>query len=91
MVVKIHGMKQSTCTQRVSTVLKELGVAYEIIPINFAAGEHKSEAYIKNLQPFGQVPVLVSTSIAFLLLCSDLECEIILFVLFRTLVPGHLP
>ena len=59
MVVKIHGMKQSTCTQRVSTVLKELGVAYEIIPINFAAGEHKSEAYIKNLQPFGQVPVLV--------------------------------
>ena len=59
MVVKIHGMKQSTCTQRVSTVLKELGVAYEIVPINFAAGEHKSEAYIKNLQPFGQVPVLV--------------------------------
>lgn len=59
MVVKIHGIKQSTCTQRVSTVLKELGVPYEIVPVNFQTGEHKKEEYLQTKQPFGQIPVLV--------------------------------
>lgn len=59
MVVKIYGLRQSTCTQRVSTVLKELGIAYEIVPVDFAAEEQKSEEYLQNKNPFGQIPVLV--------------------------------
>lgn len=59
MVVKIYGLRQSTCTQRVSIVLKELGIAYEIVPVDFAANEQKSEEYLQSKNPFGQIPVLV--------------------------------
>lgn len=57
MVIKIHGAKQSTCTRRVLTALIEKGVPYELVPVNFAAAEHKSPAFLA-LQPFGKVPVL---------------------------------
>jgi glutathione S-transferase len=57
MVLKVHGSKGSTCTQRVLTALYEKGVPYEIVNINFSVGEHKSEKYMK-LQPFGKIPVL---------------------------------
>jgi len=57
MVLKIHGIKGSTCTQRVLTALYEKGVPYELVTVDFAKGEHKSEKYMK-LQPFGKVPAL---------------------------------
>ena len=57
--VKIHGSPLSTCTQAIMVVAKEIGVQYEIVPVNFAIAEHKSPEFLK-LQPFGQVPVLVS-------------------------------
>jgi glutathione S-transferase len=57
MVLKVHGVKGSTCTQRVLTALNEKGVPYELITINFAKAENKSETYLK-LQPFGKIPVL---------------------------------
>ncbi|KND00569.1 uncharacterized protein SPPG_04877 [Spizellomyces punctatus DAOM BR117] len=57
MGIKVHGAPFSTCTQRVAVVLREKNVPFEIVPVNFAAGQHKSEEFLK-LQPFGQVPVL---------------------------------
>lgn len=57
MVLKIHGSPQSTCTQRVATVLIEKQVPYEVIPINFAIKEHKSPAHLEK-HPFGKIPVL---------------------------------
>lgn len=62
MVLKVYGAIFSTCTQVVVTTLKELKVEYEIVPVSFATGEHKSEAYTSTKQPFGQVPVLVRSS-----------------------------
>ena len=54
----LRGNPMSTCTKRVSVVAKQLGIPYEVIPVSFAQGEHKSEEYIKNVHPFGLVPVL---------------------------------
>ncbi|EJD04216.1 glutathione S-transferase [Fomitiporia mediterranea MF3/22] len=56
--VKLYGAPMSTCTRRVATVLKEKGVPYELVLIDFSKAEHKSPDYVANLQPFGQVPVL---------------------------------
>ncbi|RAH44990.1 glutathione S-transferase [Aspergillus brunneoviolaceus CBS 621.78] len=61
MVLKLHGLAMSTCTKRVQVVLNEKGVDHEFVPIDFAKGEHKSEAYLANLQPFGKVPALEDT------------------------------
>lgn len=38
-------------------VLHEKNVPYELIPIDFSTGQHKSDAFLK-MQPFGKVPVL---------------------------------
>ncbi len=57
MVIKVHGVKGSTCTQRVLTALHEKNVPFELVVIDFAKAEHKSEKYMK-LQPFGKIPVL---------------------------------
>ena len=57
MVLKIHGAKGSTCTQRVLTTLYEKNVPYEFVAINFSVGDHKSEKHMQ-LHPFGKVPVL---------------------------------
>ncbi|KAI5123006.1 hypothetical protein M0805_007628 [Coniferiporia weirii] len=59
MALKIHGTILSTCTQAVVTAFKEIGVSYEILPVDFASSEHKSADYLANKQPFGQIPVLV--------------------------------
>ncbi|KAI5123007.1 hypothetical protein M0805_007629 [Coniferiporia weirii] len=59
MVLKIYGSVLSACTQTVVTAFKEIGVSYEILPLDFASGEHKSADYLANKQPFGEVPVLV--------------------------------
>ncbi len=58
MVLKIYGATFSTCTRRVAVVLKELDIPYELLPVNFAVREHKSEAYRQH-QPFGQIPYIV--------------------------------
>jgi glutathione S-transferase len=59
MTIIIRGAAQSTCTQRILVVLKELNVPYEIQPVDFSVGEHKSPAYLEH-QPFGQIPYIVS-------------------------------
>lgn len=62
MVYKLHGVGMSTCTQRVLIAAQEAGIQdqVELVPVDFAKGEHKSDAFIK-MQPFGQVPVLEDT------------------------------
>jgi len=55
--VKIHGLHQSTCTQRVKVIAYEKGVDVQVDPVNFAAAEHKSPAHLE-YQPFGQIPYL---------------------------------
>jgi len=57
MVLKLYGAVLATCTQRVLAVAKQLNVRVELVPVNFATGEHKSPEYLKK-QPFGQVPYL---------------------------------
>ena len=58
MAIIVHGPIQSTCVQRVVTVLKELNIPYELQPVDFAKGEHKSPSFLEK-QPFGQVPYMV--------------------------------
>jgi glutathione S-transferase len=57
MVIKVHGVVQSTCTRRVLTALIEKGVPYELVAVNFQAAEHKSAPFLA-MQPFGKIPVL---------------------------------
>ncbi|KAH9889014.1 glutathione S-transferase [Cubamyces lactineus] len=57
MVLTIHGNVMSTCTNRVRTVCEELGVPYEVVPVDFSKGEHKAPEFTA-VQPFGQVPYL---------------------------------
>lgn len=55
--MKLYGHPIATCTQRVTYLLKELGVEYELIPVDLMKGEQKTPEYMEK-QPFGKVPVL---------------------------------
>ncbi|KIJ32241.1 hypothetical protein M422DRAFT_783510 [Sphaerobolus stellatus SS14] len=57
MVLTLVGHPLSTCTRRVALVAKEVGIPYEIVPVDFAKGEHKSPEFLAK-QPFGQVPYI---------------------------------
>lgn len=39
-------------------LLEELGVPYELVVVDTAAGEHKSEAYVRDIHPLGKLPAL---------------------------------
>ncbi|KDQ08437.1 hypothetical protein BOTBODRAFT_37879 [Botryobasidium botryosum FD-172 SS1] len=58
MILQIHGVPTSTATRRVAVVAKELGLPYEVVPVDMMAGEHKSEKYLKEKHPFGRIPIL---------------------------------
>lgn len=58
MTIQLYGSPLSTCTRRVITVAKELGVEYVLHPIDFSKGEHKAPGFLEH-QPFGQVPYIV--------------------------------
>ena len=55
MVLKLYGSAMSTSRVLVTILEKEL--PYELVRIDIAKGEQKSEEYLK-MQPFGKVPVL---------------------------------
>ena len=55
--ISLYGFAAGT-PFRCHWMLKELGVAYTIIPVNMSQGEHKSPAYLA-INPSGQVPALV--------------------------------
>ncbi|KAF8595189.1 glutathione S-transferase [Ceratobasidium sp. AG-I] len=59
MVIKIYGADMSTCTKRVAITCNELGLKYEVVPVNILSGENRGPQYVKNMQPFAMVPVLV--------------------------------
>ena len=58
MVLKLYGSAPSTCTRRVATVLKEKNVPYEIVHVDWAAGDLDTPAF-RAVQPFGQAPYIV--------------------------------
>ncbi|KEZ44982.1 hypothetical protein SAPIO_CDS2368 [Scedosporium apiospermum] len=58
MAIKVYGSMLSTCTQRVVSVLIELGLDYELSEVNMQKGEQKAPDYIKDFHPFGRIPVL---------------------------------
>ena len=47
--------------RKVAIVLEELGLDYEIVPIDISTGEQKSPEFLK-LNPNGRVPALVDHS-----------------------------
>ena len=55
MMVKVYGTPTSTAAVRVFLCLEEVGATYQLVPIDFASGEHKSPAHLAR-NPFGQVP-----------------------------------
>jgi glutathione S-transferase len=58
MVLKLYGVAQSTCTQRVVAVLAEKGITdYELVPVDMSKGAQKQEPHISR-QPFGKIPAL---------------------------------
>ena len=58
MVLKLYGFPMSTYTRLVALTCKEKDIPYELVPVNFAKGEHKAADFVK-IQPFGQVPYIV--------------------------------
>ncbi|KAL7094259.1 hypothetical protein ACP275_11G091800 [Erythranthe tilingii] len=57
MVVKVFGPAYGACPQRVLTCLVELGLEFELIPIDILSGQHKKPDFLLR-QPFGQVPAI---------------------------------
>ena len=55
--MKLYGFGP-TRSLRAQWALNELGAAFEFIPVNLLAGEHKSPDFLR-LNPAGKVPVLV--------------------------------
>ena len=54
MVPKFHGFNVS-----VVMTCKELGIPLEVIRVKMTEAEHKSEYWLANMHPFGQVPVMI--------------------------------
>ncbi|GAB4855295.1 GST super [Ancistrocladus abbreviatus] len=57
MAVKVYGPARAACPQRVLACLIELGVDFEVIPVDLESAEHKKPDFLLK-QPFGQVPVI---------------------------------
>jgi glutathione S-transferase len=60
MTIKLYG-GYSGSTKHVSMVLREKGVPYEFHKITLRTGDNKTPEYMA-MQPFGQIPCLVSKS-----------------------------
>jgi glutathione S-transferase len=56
--MKLYDLELSGNCYKVRLLCALLGVKYELVPVDFAGGEHRSEAFLK-LNPFGEIPVLV--------------------------------
>jgi glutathione S-transferase len=60
MTIKLYG-GYSAVSQHVSIVLREKGVSYEFHKLSVRGGDLKKPEYMA-MQPFGQMPCLVSAS-----------------------------
>lgn len=56
-MIKIFGPRQSSAARSLWT-MEELGLQYEVVPVNMQEGEHKSPEFLK-MNPNGKVPVMV--------------------------------
>ncbi|MDQ5952087.1 MAG: glutathione S-transferase [Patescibacteria group bacterium] len=56
-MLKLYGTKRSSA-YRCHWLIAELGLAYETVSVDFAAGENKSEPFLK-LNPNGKIPVMM--------------------------------
>ncbi|WP_437955518.1 glutathione S-transferase N-terminal domain-containing protein [Sorangium sp. So ce119] len=56
--MKVYGMPESTCTQKVLTVLAEKEHEAEIVEVNVLMGEDKTLPEHLARHPFGEIPVL---------------------------------
>jgi glutathione S-transferase len=62
MVLKLYGVSYASGgTSLVAMVLAEKQVPFELVPIDIDNGEQKRPDHVAK-NPFGQVPVIVSTS-----------------------------
>ena len=57
MPIIIHGSAISKCTQRITTVAKQLGIPYELKDIGQNWAVTKTPEWLEK-QPFGQIPYL---------------------------------
>ncbi|XP_047322723.1 glutathione S-transferase F11-like [Impatiens glandulifera] len=57
MVVKVYGARKAACPQRVMLCLVELGVEFELVPVDLQSLENKTKSFLLK-QPFGQIPVI---------------------------------
>jgi glutathione S-transferase len=60
MTIKLYFNQYSNNAIRAAIALEEKGVDYEIIPVDIFKGEARSESYLKNVNPRGQVPRLLT-------------------------------
>ena len=56
-MLKIYGLDVSTWTNRVRFTANYLGLKYEYIPVNLAAGEGQAKDYLA-IHPAGKIPAL---------------------------------
>ncbi|CAL4945699.1 unnamed protein product [Urochloa decumbens] len=56
--LKLYGMAMSPNVVRVTTVLNEKGLDFEIVPVDLRTGAQKQPEFLA-LNPFGQIPALV--------------------------------
>ena len=60
-MIKIYGPRQSSGLRSIWT-MEELGLQYEVVPVNMQEREHKSPEFLK-MNPNGKVPVMVDGDI----------------------------
>lgn len=84
--ISLYGFAAGT-PFRCHWMLKELGVAYTLVPVNMAQGEHKSPAYLA-INPSGQVPALVHDDVV---LTESLAINSFLGEMYRPELLGATP
>ncbi|KAJ3702022.1 hypothetical protein LUZ61_005727 [Rhynchospora tenuis] len=54
-VMKVYGVARYMSVARVIVCLEEVGADYQVVPVDFAVGEHKTPAHLAR-NPFGLIP-----------------------------------
>ncbi|KAL5983819.1 hypothetical protein ACLOJK_017914 [Asimina triloba] len=58
MGLKLYGAPISSSAARVMACLHEMGVEFELVPVNVKEEEQKQPSYLATKNPFGQIPAL---------------------------------
>ncbi|MFM0741211.1 maleylacetoacetate isomerase [Paraburkholderia xenovorans] len=57
--MQLHSFFNSSTSYRVRIALALKGIAYETLPVNIRAGEHRAADYVANVNPSALVPTLI--------------------------------